>query len=584
MIFYKSNNNRLKSIFYLIFIFSVVAFLILVFISFITVPATGDIKVFIAAANQVKYKGGRGIVPVFEAWELKGIANRLLMYFIYSVSGWFVSYGEAVNYELAVKTIYAAVVVLSIIISVYMLIKDMKQRIKYFLIVYFAFFATFTASQLQVEMTCVLLMFFIMACIVHGKLWSLIIAGVASSFLFFFKSIFFLLFISVLSGIVVYTEEGRLKKREYLVPVVSMALSQLFLIILVKIIYPQEFKDMSAAAEYQSTLFSVGSAKSLVSILDDFTNMLNQSIIAIPFLLVAVLCFVIVLIKFVQTRQWIKFFALLLCWIIPSDIIIVSNTYFIYHYFLLVFPGIICVFVFLKYIDTEINSFIIFIGGCIAFVTTVVCWKLKNGYDQTGIINYSSLMMVILHLFLITLVVFGISSFIKYQSFVYCLVLSVCLFFWMNYSSIISPKYRNMKKLDEYSMEICKNVFPEDFCEKPVLFLDGGAAPFYIDAQSYSRYFFNLPLQRWHEGKRWEIQEKEYKLIMNYTGKYILYSNWIGIEKYPGLKKKIENEYEKIPFSGMFVYSPDWNVFVLNELPDIRTIQNSNDVYLMVRK
>lgn len=141
-----------------------------------------------------------------------------------------------------------------------------------------------------------------------------------------------------------------------------------------------------------------------------------------------------------------------------------------------------------------------------------------------------------------------------------------------------------MKELDKYSMEICEDVFPEDFCEKPVLFLDGGAAPFYIDAQSYSKYFFNLPLQRWQEGKKWEIQEQEYELVMNYTGKYILYSNWIGIEKYPELKQKIDNEYEKIPYSGLFVYSPEWNVFVLNALPGIEEIKNSNDIYLMIRK
>lgn len=582
MKFYK--DDKVINIFNIIFICSIIIFLIMAFISFITVPVTGDIKVFIAAANQAKYKDSKGILSIFEAWELKGIANRLLMYFIYSVSGLFVSYGKVTTYELVVKTIYAVILVLIIVISVCLLAKDIKQRIKYFLIVYFAFFATFTASQLQVEMTCVLLMLFIMACIVHCKRWSLIMAGFIGSFFFFFKSIFFLLFISVLSGIAVYTDERKVMKKDYFISLVSGGFSQLFLIVMVKMVYPQEFKDMSAAAEYQSTLFSAGSAKSLVSVLDSFTNTFNQSVITIPFLLVAILCFIIVLIKFVRTRQWIKVFAFILCWIIPSDIIIVSNRYFIYHYFLLVFPGLISVFAFLKYINTEINSYIIFIGGCIAFISTIVCWKLKKGYNQTGIINYSSLMVLFLHLLLISLVVYCINAFIKYQSFVCCLILSVCLFLWMNYSSVISPKYRNMKELDKYSMEICEDVFPKDFCEKPVLFLDGGAAPFYIDVPSYSRYFFNLPLQRWQEGKEWEIQEQEYNLVMNYTGKYILYSNWIGIEKYPELKQKIDNEYEKIPYSGLFVYSPEWNVFILNEPSGIQEIQNSNDVYIMIRK
>ena len=124
MKFYK--NDKIVNILNIVFICSIIIFLIMAFISFITVPVTGDIKVFIAAANQAKYKDSRGILQIFEAWELKGIANRLLMYFIYSVSGLFISYGNVVAYELAVKTIYAAILVLVIIISVCLLIKDIK--------------------------------------------------------------------------------------------------------------------------------------------------------------------------------------------------------------------------------------------------------------------------------------------------------------------------------------------------------------------------------------------------------------------------------------------------------------------------
>ncbi len=74
-----------------IFIVLLAAFGAVVFVSFITTPLAGDIKVFIAAENQVKFKDTNGLRAVFEAWELKGIANRLFMYLLYRAAEKFVT-------------------------------------------------------------------------------------------------------------------------------------------------------------------------------------------------------------------------------------------------------------------------------------------------------------------------------------------------------------------------------------------------------------------------------------------------------------------------------------------------------------
>ena len=52
-----NNSKRLNELFAI----SMTVFAVAVFVSFVTAPLTGDIKVFIAAANQVQYKDLNGL-------------------------------------------------------------------------------------------------------------------------------------------------------------------------------------------------------------------------------------------------------------------------------------------------------------------------------------------------------------------------------------------------------------------------------------------------------------------------------------------------------------------------------------------
>ena len=81
---------------------------------------------------------------------------------------------------------------------------------------------------------------------------------------------------------------------------------------------------------------------------------------------------------------------------------------------------------------------------------------------------------------------------------------------YKKYSIINTLVFKNEQRLLKISEDACEGLFPEDFGDEPVLFLDAGATPFYVDAPSYSRYFFNLPMQRWQPGLDWEIQKSEF--------------------------------------------------------------------------
>lgn len=557
-------------------------FCIIVFYTFVTIPYTGDISVFMASANLVKYQPDFGIMAVFESWELKGIVNRLLIYFLYRITCCFVEYTNIISFQICSKIIYG-IFVIGIMFICIMIIPEITkiQRIKLGIVFYLSVFATYTAVQLQAEMSIVVFSIVVFACLCSGNKKLSILAGIIGALFFFSKSVFFLMYFSAVAGVFVYNSRIS-NQKSIMISIITMVVCEVLLLFAVKMIYPQEFYDMKNAAEFQTTLFSKDSNVSLITIFTCFSANFTQSCIAIPFLLIGFLSTVALLIKAVKEKNWVRILAITLCWLLPIDIIVASNTYFIYHYFLLMLPGIICIFTYIS--EIKIYPIVVILSGFMGLIVTAGCWIMKDGLEQLPIINYSTVLLVIFHLFIMVLFIGGVFSLSQYQPAVLFCVLSVSVFLWMNYSSVMSPKYRNLMVLRKKSVELCSNIFPEDFGDEPVLYMDAGVAPFYVDAPSYSRYFFNLPLQRWSEGKKWKVQKDEYNSCMNYKGKYIVYDSWFKLDKYPQLKEKIEAEYVILENSGLWFYSPDWNVFSLSMPPNKEDINKISSTCIMIRK
>lgn len=362
----------------------------------------------------------------------------------------------------------------------------------------------------------------------------------------------------------------------------SFVITELVLITFVKFYYPQEFKDMSAAADFQTTLLSKDYSVGFQSMINSLQNGFTQAVVGMPFLLVGVCITVAVGIWYIRKRDWKHLAVITMMWVLVLDMIIVSNRYFLYHYYLLTLPCFICTLLFLKH--TKLALEIICISGIVALCTVAVCWELKDGLQQTPLINYSTVLLVTHHLIFFVIAACLLQQCPAIKSISLFLCMTVCIFFYMNYSSFLAPKFWNERQLLKWSEETCADLFPDDFRDDPVLFLDAGAVPFYVDAPSYSRYFFNLPLQRWKEGDDWELQREEYEKLMQYDGKYIVYTGWFGLEKYPELQAKIAAEYEKIPNSGIYTYSPDWNFFRLSERSELSVIRGNDNAYILKRK
>ncbi len=551
-----------------------------VFYSFVTVPYTGDIQVFMAGENQVKYQNSTGLMALFEAWDMKGIVNRLIIYTVYRITLLFVEYGSIYQFMVVSKAIYGFFAVAIIMISSLLLPEENNKKIQFGIVSYFAVFATFTASHMQAEMSTVLLSLLVYSLLLKESKSRAILAGIFGSLFFFTKSILLLLFFSVLAC--VYLSKKKSDISNTLTTIVSFAISELVLFVGMYFVYPKDIIEMKNAAEFQSTALSTGSNIPLLTIIGNFVNQYVQSWVAIPFLALGMFCSIILLSDYIRDRDIAKTIALTVAWIMPIDIIVISNCYFIYHYFLLVLPCIVTVFLYLKR-QGEINIYGYMLAGVLALAGVVVCWILKDGIKQVSFLNYSTVLLVLIHLAVFSVFICAKSSGTKLCAIFEVLALTVSIFFYANYSSFISPKSRNMIFMTKASAEMMSH-FPEDFDDEPVLLLDSGTVTFYNDAKSYSEYFYNLPLQRWSEGKEWEVQKSEYEKIMAYDGKYIVYTSWFGVDKYPEFKEKLDTEYVRLEKSGYYAYSANWDVFQLDTPPDANAVLDSEGRCIYIRK
>lgn len=400
------------------------------------------------------------------------------------------------------------------------------------------------------------------------------------SLFMFTKSILVLIFFSVLCCVALVKEKIDLKRT--VITITSFCISEVALFFAVYLIYPKDIQEMKNAAEYQTTLLSGGSNVPLLTIVGNFINNYVQSCVAIPFLILGLVSSIYLFIAYAREKNIFKLSALIMAWVLPIDMIVISNCYFIYHYFTLVLPCIVSLYLYLAY-KGDISPYIYYSSAIIAILGVVVCWRLKEGTIQVSFINYSTVLIVLLHLIVIAFLVYSKMNNKRVIAIFELLALAVGVFFYGNYSSFVSPKSRNLIAMTKSSEKMMEN-FPDDFGEEPVLLLDSGTVTFYRDAKSYSEYYYNLPMQRWSEGKKWAVQESEYNKLMKYSGKYIVYMDWFRLEKYPELQNKIENEYIRLDGSGYWAYSATWNMFQLDEAPDAENVRNSEDTYILIRK
>ena len=414
---------------------------ILVVLSFTTTQLTNDFKPFWAYGRFVSNSDASGIGALIDTWEMKGLLFKTYLYVEYELTSKFSTlfdeYGQIV-YKFFGLIPFLGVLYLSIIIIPKQFLHGIR-RIEVYFITSILLLSVHFASHFQAEMWGVLLLILSISIYLHKGPRAKVLAAIIFSLTFFLKSP-----IPLLGGSIVLASMLLKKQtvKEGIKDVIPFAISSFlflfFSLSFVYLYYPQEVNEIWNASYYQHTLFH-DSGKILISVKNFISGFLKTS-------LYNPINFIGFIISFVLMRYWygerslMKIAMLIMMWLFPIIYIFISNCFFVYHYYLLSFPSILTILVYLG------NNSI---------------WLSKN----------------------------RIKILVTSLSLYYVLILS-------------SVSYINLYEKKTYANYSRRNMIENELyvgCKlgnDSVLFLDDGTGAFYFSNKSYLRYFYPLPLQR----------------------------------------------------------------------------------------
>ena len=511
-------------------------------VNFIFTPFTGDIRVFLASANQSNFISKDLIVGAFKAWELKSVFSRTLMYFIYKIACLFTTFGTY-PFEVTCKLIYSFIIIACSYLAMFFLFgTDKKKLLLSFLVTSTFFFTVHNTCHMQVEMTTAMIVLLAYSLYINAiktdkkTIAKLLCSGALIGSTFFYKSILLVLSVSVVAAVSLYLLD---KQQKYsikrLMVVVSGSIIMLTVtFLLIILINPSEIRDMINASYFQKSVF--GYDVKLKPLLEYVSTMSLDRFRFIPVVYAGYLAFLFNLILTLLNNEKHKRKRIILhiiMLIMPLLFVTISYKFFVYHYAAFIFPGIIEV-----------------------YYAVISCKFLRK---KEWNINYAAIGLYASVLFFI--------------------------FWYVVHFSVLSPSFRNYFKENLQTYKTDERILSEiDFDRnETVLFLDDGRGAYYLGNPSYIKYYFPLPLQRLPENSELSCHKDCYDAVMNYSGKYIsVYEGWFfENNKYQEIKEHIYNEYEPVTpyyvFTSPFAmdYNPDGIVLTFTLFQKKSTIEKN---------
>ncbi len=482
---------------------------LLVVLSFLTTPLTGDFMVFWAYARQVHDSMLNGLAAIVDIWELKGMLFRIIVYCDYLLTTIFINdYGLLCMfiYKLFGLIVFLFLLYLSILFIPCKYMDKSYRRIAFFVTSILLLTVHF-ACHLQPEMWGVLFLILAFSLYLHDSIWHKVIAAIVFSSSFYLKSPIPLLGGTLFFGIILIKKKTLKESFKELIPfALTSAVFLIFFMFLVRTFYPQEITDIWDASYYQQTLFHSGgfwgSFKQFLKRFFIYGIFNNITCVLGLASTIWLLC-----IQY-KKKEYMNSVYLILLWIFPMIYIILSNKFFVYHYYLLIFPTIITLFLLFQEIKKTITLdklFLVPVGLYLCFFIILLSAVAPINIERK--INYADM--------------------------------------WK----------RN---------KIEKNIYVGcQLDSDEVLYLDAGLGAFIFTNKSYLRYFYPLPLQRIGDKDSF-AKTKTYKdvkeKVMKYNGKYItLDDKWFFWRGHEDIKQKISNEYELIEVIDYPIFS--WDLF-----------------------
>ena len=463
----------------------------------------GDIKVFMASANQARYLSSDLIVGSVKVWELKSVVSRLLSYFIYKIACLFVPY-SSYAFEVVSKAVYSVLLILAVWGSMRLVFGKSKRKVlQYTMICSALLMAAHSIAQMQVEMTASVLALLAFALYLNAvrderlRILKLILSGVLIGSIFYLKSVLILLSVSVVAAICIYLAEHGLKLsfRRMMTVVAGSVLSLAVIAVLILLINPSEFREILNAGAYQGTFFS--SPFQPVAKLKACLEYHVSRPLFIPAVMLGFVCLLLNLYVCVREKKGALVFYHIVLWFMPFLFILLSDVYFPYHFAAYLFPVIV------EVMDTAVRP-----GRARKFIAGAAAAAAAVWY----------------------ILMFSFPS--------------------ANVQAYIRADLEAYEKTDALLAEAD---YEKD---QSVMYLDDGSGAYALGNPSWLKHFFPLPLQRIDESSDMDVHVESLEKALAFEGKYISVSeSWFfqGY-RYQNLREKIDRDYRLI--GSYYIFLP----------------------------
>ena len=485
-----------------------IAVWLMVVLSFVTTQLTNDFFVFWAYGRLVSNSEATGIASLIDTWEMKGLLFKAYLYVEYALTALFSTafdtYGQSI-YKIIGLIPFLLILGLCIVLlpDRYVPNKINKKRLYFFSSI--LLLAVHFASHFQAEMWGVLFLLLSFSIYLREGWGAKIVAAIVYSLTFYLKSP-----IPLLGGSLVIASKMLKKQtiKEAIKDVIPFAIGTIVFLsssfFLIFNLYPQEINDIWNASYYQHTLFheSVSFRTSFISLIDNGVITISYN----PVIGVGIFATLLLIVRVIKEKDWSDITYLVLIWIFPLIYILVSNCFFVYHYYLLAYPSLLTLLILCKYNVLLKKIYIpLMIMFCIYYAFSLSSICSTNLYER----------------------------------------------------EIYESNYKQIKEKNNITVG-CK------LGNESVLFLDCGIGAFLFSNQSYLRYFYPLPLQRTSKTDKFVelptyLNTKE--KAMNYKGQYVvLEKEWfLKNGNNDDLFNKICNEYNLEKEINVPKYS--WSLF-----------------------
>jgi len=352
-------------------------FPIAVICSFVNMPLTDDVKVFIGAAYQSEMNNLPFLHGIDAAWELKPIGNRILWRVISTAADWV---NSTANINTGVQFVSILIAIWASILLAGAVSKHISgNRDFIFLALFLALITPFNLCLMQAEWWAVLLSYAALWLLLKETPTSMALAGILTIFIASLKLSTVLLIPTIfVAYLMIAGYEYRNVVRQslpYLLGVISGGLVGVWWALYLPNVIPDALFSMSVAHT------SRGASFSLVDGIGYLINYAYMQVPSIPILLVGIACGGGLVL--ICTMIWINaedkkeptihMMLLGLLWIMPLASIFIQGEFFAYHYTVLIFPSVVSLLLLANVISEEHLRTILFV---VVFVLVGLLWIL----------------------------------------------------------------------------------------------------------------------------------------------------------------------------------------------------------------